>query len=91
MVSEEVREVIGRKRTMEILELLVSGGKMNYSEIEKTVNSSSDTISEALKLLCEHGLIRRVEQSPRNVQYEPTERGREFLTVVESIDKILNE
>jgi len=91
MVSEEVREVIGRKRTMEILELLVSGGKMNYSEIEKTVNSSSDTISEALKLLCEYGLIRRVEQSPRNVQYEPTERGGEFLTVVESIDKILNE
>ncbi len=91
MVSENVRELIGRKRTMQVLELLVSDGIMNYSEIEREVNSSSDTISEALKLLCEYGLAERVEQSSRNVQYRPTETGRKFVTAVESIETILRD
>ncbi len=91
MVSEDVRELIGRKRTMEVLELLISGGEMNYSEIEGQVNSSSDTVSEALKLLCQYNLTKRVEQSPRNVRYRPTETGREFAEAVNSIENILED
>jgi len=91
MVSEDVRELIGRKRTMEVLELLISGGEMNYSEIEDQVNSSSDTVSEALKLLCQYNLTKRVEQSPRNVRYRPTETGREFAEAVNSIENILED
>jgi len=91
MVSEDVRDLIGRKRTMEVLELLVSSGEMNYSEIENIVNSSSDTISETLKLLCQYNLVERIEQSPRNVRYRPTETGREFIEAVESIEDVLND
>jgi len=91
MVSEDVRDLIGRKRTMEVLELLVSSGGMNYSEIEDAVNSSSDTISEALKLLCQYGLVERIEQSSRNVRYRPTATGREFTEAVESIENILRD
>jgi len=91
MVSEDVREIIGRKRTMEVLELLVSREEMNYSEIEDAVNSSSDTISESLKILCQQELAERIEQSPRNVRYRPTEIGREFTEAVESIENILKE
>jgi len=91
MVSEDVRELIGRKRTMEALEHLISSGGMNYSEIEGQINSSSDTISEALKLLCQYELAERIEQSPRNVRYRPTETGREFAQAVESIEDILRD
>jgi len=90
MVSEDVRELIGRKRTMEVLELLISRGGMNYSEIEGRVNSSSDTISEALKLLCQYELAERTEESPRNVRYRPTETGREFVKAVESIEDVIS-
>jgi len=90
MVSEDVRELIGRKRTMEVLELLISRGGMNYSEIEGQVNSSSDTISEALKLLCQYELAERTEESPRNVRYRPTETGREFVKAVESIEDVIS-
>ena len=91
MVSEDVRELIGRKRTMEILELLVTQESLNYSEIEGTVDSSSDTISEALKLLCKKDLAERVEQSPRNVQYRPTETGQGFVAALETNENILKE
>jgi len=76
---------------MEVLELLISSGGMNYSEIEGRVNSSSDTISEALKLLCQYELAERTEESPRNVRYRPTETGREFAQAVESIEDILRD
>lgn len=91
MASEDVRDLIGRKRTLEILELLSEQGTLNYSEIEDTINSSSETISTALKLLVNHGLVQRNEQSPRNVQYEPTESGNEILDILEEIDRILSD
>jgi len=75
---------------MEVLELLISSGGMNYSEIEGRVNSSSDTISEALKLLCQYELAERIEQSPRNVRYRPTDTGREFVKAVESIEDVIS-
>ena len=89
MVSDAVRNLIGRKRTIEILELLVSSESLHYSEIENSVDTSSDMITDALNLLCKHALVERIEENPRNVRYEPTETGREFIRAVKKIEDIL--
>jgi len=89
MVSEDVRKLIGRKRTMEVLELLISSKSLHYSEIENSVDTSSDMITDALDLLCKHELVERIEENPRKVRYEPTETGRDFIQAVEKIEEIL--
>jgi len=89
MVSEDVRKIIGRKRTMEVLELLISSKSLHYSEIENSVDTSSDMITDALDLLCKHELVERIEENPRKVRYEPTETGRDFIQAVEKIEEIL--
>ena len=91
MVSEDVRDLIGRRRTLEVLELLIEHERLNYSDIESAIDSSSDTISNALKLLCKHNLAERREQSPRNVQYRPTETGREFIIAIEAAEDVLRD
>jgi DNA-binding HxlR family transcriptional regulator len=91
MVSEDVRELIGRKRTVEILELLNSRGTLNYSEIESSVNSSSDTISDALSLLSQHDLVKRTERGPHDVRYELTNSGKELVAKVSEIEDLLEE
>ena len=89
MVSDAVRDLIGRKRTIEILELLISSESLHYSEIEKSVDTSSDMITDALDLLCKHELVERIEENPRNVKYRPTKTGRDFIQAVERIEAIL--
>ena len=89
MVSDTVRNLIGRKRTIEILEHLISSESLHYSEIENSVDTSSDMITDALELLCKHELVERIEENPRNVRYEPTETGREFIQAVEKIEDIV--
>ena len=91
MVSDDVRELIGRKRTIEILELLIASDKLNYSEIENEVASSSDTITDALELLCEHELVKRVEEGPKNVKYSATETGEKFFRATKAIEEVLRE
>ncbi len=91
MVSDTVRNLIGRKRTIEILELLILSESLHYSEIENSVDTSSDTISDALGLLCEHGLVERFEKNPKSVKYKPTETGREFVDAVKEVEAILKD
>ncbi|MDS0261489.1 winged helix-turn-helix transcriptional regulator [Haloarcula sp. S1CR25-12] len=91
MVSDDVRELIGRKRTIEILELLIASDSLNYSEIESEIASSSDTITDALELLCEHELVERVEEGPKNVKYHATETGQDFHRAIEAIEDMLRE
>jgi DNA-binding HxlR family transcriptional regulator len=50
MGSDGVREILGRKRTLEILDYLSGGTVRNYSEIEEELETSTDTISESLYL-----------------------------------------
>ncbi|MFQ3476674.1 helix-turn-helix transcriptional regulator [Halonotius sp. F2-221B] len=89
MVSDAVRDLIGRKRTIEILELLISSESLHYSEIENSVDTSSDMITDTLDLLCKHELVERIEENPRRVKYKPTETGRDFIQAVEKIEEIL--
>lgn len=91
MVSDDVRELIGRRRTIEILELLIASDSLNYSEIESEISSSSDTITDALELLCKHGLAERIEKGPKNVKYSATATGREFNQAIEAVEGVLRE
>ncbi len=89
MAYEEVRELIGPKRTLEILDLLQRRGPLNYSNIEDEVPSSSDTISQRLTTLSEYDLIDRREKSVKNVQYAVTERGEEVLRQVQRLQTVI--
>lgn len=86
-----LREVIGKKRTLEILELLEAEETLNYTEIEERVPTSSDVVSDRLRLLTESGLIRRDEQTARDVRYEITETGEEFLKRLRAVESLLDD
>ena len=91
MVSDDVRDLVGRKRTIEILTLLVTSGGLRYSEVENKVDTSSDMVIDVLELLCEHELVERIEENPKYVEYKATETGREFVDAVKEIEAILND
>jgi len=91
MSSNGVREILGRKRTLEILEYLSDGSVRNYSEVEAEVETSTDTISESLSVLRSHGLLQRNEVSKKDVRYRITEKGRRFLEEARTLEAILSE
>lgn len=88
---EDLRRVIGPKRTLEILRLLSQEGTLNYSDIESKVETSSDVISTGLNTLVTYGLVERTEESQRNVRYTVTDRGNDFLEKIDEIDTILDQ
>jgi len=90
MGSEGVREILGRKRTVEILEYLSGEGIRNYSEIENALDTSSDTLSDSLALLRNHGLVERDERSKKDVRYEITGKGEQFLEGVQRLKETLS-
>jgi DNA-binding HxlR family transcriptional regulator len=81
--------VIGRERSLDILDLLAQEGKLNYSEIEAGVETSSEVIDRYLKLQIGYGLIDRDERSSRDVRYSLTGRGEEVLERVAEIERLL--
>jgi len=91
MVSDDVRDLVGRKRTIEILTLLVTSGGLRYSEVENKVDTSSDVVIDVLELLCEHELVERIEENPKYVEYKATETGREFVDAVQEVESILRD
>jgi DNA-binding HxlR family transcriptional regulator len=76
---------------MEILALLIASGRLRYSRIENTVDTSSDMVTDSLQLLCKHGLAERIEENQKNVEYKATETGREFVDAVEKVEGILDD
>jgi DNA-binding HxlR family transcriptional regulator len=88
---EDLRRVIGPKRTLEILRLLSQEGTLNYSDIESKVETSSDVISTGLNTLVTYGLVERTEESQRNVRYTVTDRGHHFLEKIDEIDTFLDQ
>lgn len=89
MGYDEVREVVGPKRTLEILELLEEEGPLNFSAIEEEVPTSSDTISKRLAVLAEYNLVVRDERSKKDVKYSITTRGEEVLNSIRELVDIL--
>lgn len=89
MGYNEVREVVGPKRTLEILELLEEESPLNYSTIEEEVPTSSDTISKRLDVLTEYNLAVRKERSKKDVRYSISKKGKEVLENIREISLIL--
>lgn len=88
---EDVRRVIGPKRTLEILRLLSQQGTLNYTDIESQINTSSDVVSSSLDTLIEYELTRRRKESQRDVRYTITEKGIAFLQNVNELDSLLTQ
>jgi len=86
---EDVRRVVGPKRTLEILSLLSRQGTLNYTDIEQEIDTSSDVVSGSLNTLVEYGLTKRMRESQRDVRYAITEKGRALLQNINEIDTLL--
>jgi DNA-binding HxlR family transcriptional regulator len=74
-----VRAVLGPKWSLEVLDLLSAEGPLNFTDIERAFETSTDVITRRLRLLEEHGLIERTARSSRDVRYAITEDGRAVL------------
>jgi DNA-binding HxlR family transcriptional regulator len=86
MVFESVRELVAPKRTLEVLQLLADDGPLRFGELEDSVDTSSDTLTQSLTTLVEYDLIDREERNRRNVSYRVTEFGGDVLLRVRSLE-----
>lgn len=86
MVFESVREFVAPKRTLEVLQLLAEDGPLRFGELEDSVDTSSDTLTQSLTTLVEYDLIDREERNRRNVSYRVTEFGGDVLSRVRSLE-----
>jgi DNA-binding HxlR family transcriptional regulator len=74
-------ELIGRRWTGAILEILIQGGSLRFSQIGSAVTDLSDRmLSDRLKELEAYGLVRRTVHSgpPVRVEYALTHKGEEL-------------
>jgi DNA-binding HxlR family transcriptional regulator len=86
MVFESVRKLVAPKRTLEVLQLLAEDGPLRFGELEDSVDTSSDTLTQSLTTLVEYDLIDREERNRRNVSYRVTEFGGDILSQVRSLE-----
>lgn len=91
MGHEELRELIGKQRTLEILELLESDGTLNYTDVERQIPTSSDVVADRLATLVEYGLLTRDERSAKDIRYSITEKGKAILEQIRTLESILDE
>ena len=89
MAFEAVEELVGKKRTLEILSVVDEEGILNYSDIENRVETSSDVVSNRLDMLVSYELLERIEKSKRNVRYSVTPRGERFLGKIAELEEFL--
>lgn len=90
MGHEELRELIGKQRTLEILELLEANGTLNYTDIEDQIPTSSDVVADRLATLVEYGLLTRNERSAKDIRYSITEKGTAILEQIRTLESILD-
>jgi DNA-binding HxlR family transcriptional regulator len=90
MGHEELRELIGKQRTLEILELLEANGTLNYTDVERQIPTSSDVVADRLATLVEYGLLTRDERSAKDIRYSITEKGKAILEQIRTLESILD-
>jgi len=90
MGHEELRELIGKQRTLEILELLEANGALNYTDVERQIPTSSDVVADRLATLVEYGLLTRNERSAKDIRYSITEKGKAILEQIRTLESILD-
>jgi len=83
-------ELIGRRWTGAIIEILIQGGSLRFSQIASAVADLSDRmLSDRLKELETHGLVRRTVHPgpPVRVEYALTRKGRELAPALEELKR----
>ena len=86
----EAVELIGRRWTGAIVEVLLNGGAMRFSEIAAAVPELSDRLlSERMKELEARGVVCRTvcPGRPVRVEYALTEMGRELAPAVRELER----
>lgn len=84
----EAVELIGRRWTGAIVEVLMQGGPLRFGEIASSVPELSDRLlSERMKELEARGVVMRVvsEDAPTRVRYDLTPMGRSLEPAVSEI------
>lgn len=84
----DIIELTSRKWTRAIVEHLLAGGQLRYSELADRIEGISDKVlSESLQDLEEHGLVRRevIETRPVKVEYSLTETGAALEEVIDAV------
>lgn len=74
-------QLVARKYTLPIIELLDANGPMRYTELQDALGTkSTSTLAKVLDDLVDAGLVerRRHHEIPPRVEYEITPRGREL-------------
>jgi len=90
MKYESVRSIFKLKRALEILDFIGEKSPINFSDIEKNIETSTDTIQLTLERLHGYNLIERKQISQKNVKYSITNKGEKFLKKAEEINAFLN-
>lgn len=83
-------ELIGRRWTGAIIEILIQGGSLRFSQIASAVADLSDRmLSDRLKELETHGLVRRTVHPgpPVRVEYALTRKGQELAPALEELKR----
>lgn len=86
---DAVRAVVKPKWSLDVLVVLSEDGPLNYTAIEDQFDTSSDVITERLRLLTGHGLIERDERTRRDVRYKITKQGVAFLEKIGELDDLV--
>ena len=86
---EDVRSVVGPKWSLAILAFLSEESPQNFSAIETRFNTSSDVITERLRLLVAYDLVDRTEHTRRDVRYGITDRGDRILELITDLHQLL--
>lgn len=74
--------------TFQILKIL-SKGKGKYTQMFKTTKVSHTTLQSVLKWLVEKKFVLKKDIGHMNVDYELTDKGKEFLKVLCHIEKLM--
>jgi DNA-binding HxlR family transcriptional regulator len=83
-------ELIGRRWTGAILEILVQAGSLRFSQIAGAVTALSDRmLSDRLKELESHGLVKRtvLPGPPVRVEYSLTRKGQELAPALAELKR----
>jgi DNA-binding HxlR family transcriptional regulator len=84
-----VLKFIGKKWTIEIIEILVEFGKANFTQLKENIeNISNRVLSERLNELEKLGLIVRKVHQDRSVEYTLSSKGLQLTKFLENIKKL---
>lgn len=88
--QEEFIKVLGSKATRMILQFLEKEEKARYKELQQFVNTH--TLNTRIKELLEFNLIKHymIREDTRKEWYEPTERGRKVLELLNELANMVD-